>query len=78
MGPSSSKDEGISWESGIVGEVDPGFGEGDNVGDMDMDEAFVEEGEEVDGVVEDADGGAYPYDAAVGDQFFGFGVIVVF
>lgn len=29
-------------------------------------------------MVEDTDGGAYPYGAAVGDQLFGLGVLVIF
>ena len=29
-------------------------------------------------MVEDTDGGAYPHGAAVGDQLFGLGVVVIF
>lgn len=78
MGPAGTVDESVGGEGGVVREMDAGFGEGGYVGDMDVDEVFVEEGEEVGGVVEDADVGAYPDDAAVGDQLFGFGVVVVF
>lgn len=67
MGPAGSVDESIGGQGGIVGEVDAGFREGGYIGDMDVDEAFVEEGEEVDGVVEDADSGAYPDNATTRD-----------
>lgn len=78
MGPAGGVDECIGGEGCVVGEVDAGLRKGGYVGDVDVDEVFVEEGKYVRGVVEDANGSAYPDGAAAGDQLFGFWVVVIF
>lgn len=78
MPPACSADKCLSFESGAVGKVDDGVRKGGYVCDVDFDEVLVEEGEEVGGVVKDANRGACPNDAAVGNQLFGLGVVVVF
>lgn len=78
MPPACSADKCLSFEGGAVGKFDGGAREGGYVCDVDFDEAFVEEGEEVGGVIKDTYRGACPNDAAVGNQLFGLGVVVVF
>lgn len=78
MRPAGSVYESVGWKGGVVGEVDAGFRDGCYIGVVDVYEAFVKEGEEVDGVVEDADCGTYPDNAAGRNQLFSLWVVVVF
>ena len=78
MPPACSVDECLSFEGGAVGKDDGVVREGGYVCNVDVDEALVKEGEEVGGVVKYTYRGASPDDAAVGNQLFGLGMVVVF